>query len=242
MGLCPTPTQRSSPARPNGRARLASRSKSLQPFSYSSLVFPALGVSTWAECCNLAVSRIRKQCLAFLKNTAPTCEGKCNQRSAGCRCTDAAANSYSPIKGSNPNLRSMTYAGLKLLAYAHGAGIRIYPFDAAPDHANARLYEIYPSHSWKYVGVARSAANLEPFVSASNRLGILSVKLGGGTRADNADSADAVVACVTMAAAIRMYDMDRDWEKRPGLASEEEWGLRHQEGLIVRLFSSPSTS
>jgi hypothetical protein len=212
------------------------------PFSYSSLAFPALGVSKWAECRCLAASRTRKDFLAFLKNAAPTWEGKCTQPSKGCRCTDAAANSYSPFKVNNPNLRSMTYAGLKLLAFAHDAGLRIYPFDAEPDHAKARLYEIYPSHSWKYVGVTRSAVNLESFVAAFNGRGILNVKFGPDIHADNGDSADAVVACITMAAAVQMHDIDQDWGKRPGFASPEEWGLRGKEGLIVRLFSSPSTS
>jgi len=228
------------------------------PFSYSSLAFRALGVSTWAECGRLATSQTRERFLDFLRNKAPTCEGKCVEHSKGCRCTDAKASSYSSFKLNNPNFRSMTYAGLKLLTYAKKAGVCIYPFDAkkagvciypfdakkagvciypfdaAPDQANARLYEIYPSHSWKRVGVTRSAGNLQEFVAAFNRLGALKAKLSPGMSATNTDYADAVVAGITLAAAIRSCNIDQDWGTRAEFISDAEWSLRQKEGLIVR--------
>ena len=205
------------------------------PFSYSSLAFPDLGVLTWEECRRLAMSRTREEFHDFLQEVAPHCEARCTEHGGGCRRTDAAAHAWSPFKCNNPDLRSMTYAGLKLLTYLHDAGIRIYPFDAAPDHEKARLYEIYPSHSWKCVDVQRSAQRLQRFIAKFNQLGVLDVAPSEDIRADNADSADAVVACITMAAAIRMYDIESAWENRPSFASEEEWRLRRQEGIIVRL-------
>ena len=52
--------------------------------------------------------------------------------------------------------------------------------------------------------------------------------------ATNTDYADAVVACITLAAAIRSCNIDQDWGTRAEFISDAEWSLRQKEGLIVR--------
>ncbi len=99
----------------------------------------------------------------------------------------------------------------------------------------SRLYEVYPSHTWRQVGLSRST-DLGPFVELfSNKYGF-NVKIENRPlKMENLDAADAVVACVTMAYAVDRYGLEPGWNKQHAWISELEWEHRHEEGLIVKV-------
>jgi len=71
----------------------------------------------------------------------PGCETTCKAPSIYCRAVDVVAGAFSPLKKTNPTMRMMTYAGLKLLSYLRRLGHRVYPFDQI-DLRASRLYEV----------------------------------------------------------------------------------------------------
>jgi hypothetical protein len=161
-------------------------------------------------------------------------EGKCGAESVLCRKTDQAMNAYSPLKRVNPGLHAMLYSGLKILWYCASQGIGIYPI-VEPSGRKTQLYEVYPSHTWLKVGMQRST-NLKAFVEGFNKLGIIKVTLPEEFHTvDNQDIADSIVACITIATIMKRDRLFEDFSKQPAFASNEEWRVAINEGLIVRI-------
>jgi hypothetical protein len=77
------------------------------------------------------------------------------QHSIYCRLIDANAGSFSPFKKYKPNMQSMIYGGLKFLSYLRRSGNNVYPFDKL-DKSRSRIYEVYPSHTWKLLGLKKT--------------------------------------------------------------------------------------
>ncbi len=128
----------------------------------------------------------------------------------------------------------MTYAGLKMLSYLNQLGNLVYPFDQFNVKVS-RLYETYPSHTWRQVGLARSL-DLSPFVELFYNKYNYKVKIENHSqRVENLDASDAVVPCVTMAYALERYELESDWNRRQNWITDLEWDNRHQEGLIVKV-------
>lgn len=159
-------------------------------------------------------------------------EGKCGVASFYCRETDAACAAYSGLKRVNPSLVAMLYAGSKLLWYLRAGSVAAYPLDAP---AQKQVCEVYPSHTWARVGLARST-DVASFVAAFNALGILHVVLPAEFHmVASQDTADSIVACITTAAAQHIDHIFEDWTARPSFATQAEWAVAHLEGIIVRL-------
>ncbi len=159
-------------------------------------------------------------------------EGKCGAASPYCRETDAAAGAYSGLKRVNPSLVAMLYAGSKLLWYLRVGGVAAYPLGTP---AQKQVCEVYPSHTWARVELARST-NVEAFVAAFNALGIIHVELPAAySVVATQDSADSIVACVTTAAAQQVDHIYENWTSRPSFATAAEWAVAHLEGMIVRI-------
>jgi hypothetical protein len=110
-------------------------------------------------------------------------------------------------------MRMMTYAGLKMLFYLRNFGSVVYPFDPF-EQGVSRLYEAYPSHTWKQVGLPRDT-DLGPFVKLFYEEFGFKVKIANHlVNMENLDAADAVVACVTMAYALERYELEYDWNRQ----------------------------
>jgi hypothetical protein len=198
------------------------------PFALTQQAYKWLGVGSW-EGLLTQIARMHRR--EFPEKLPGGHEGKCAKPGIYCRHTDVKVNAYSPIKKYNPNMRGMTYGGLKLLAHLRQMDVQIYPFDAYGEGA-ARVYEVYPSHTWKQVGLPRGK-DMQRFADHFNRLEAvpLEVRLELET-VENQDIADSVVACVTTAAALS--ELEPDWEKCPRTVTAAEWQHRHDEGLIIR--------
>lgn len=199
------------------------------PFALPKAGYRALKLPGWTELLDYATNSERDQ---FLNSPLIqlSCESKySNESLRDCwRETDIAVDSFSPLKRNNPNMLSMTYGGLKLLAYLRKQGVKVFPFDNL-DKSHSRVYEVYPSNTWAFLGQARSFTNL-PVILA----GVSSVQYRVGLSIPNQDAADAVIAAVTLAACIREFRLEDDWSKFPPCWREEEWNARNLEGVIVR--------
>ena len=131
-------------------------------------------------------------------------------------------------------MRMMTYAGLKLLSYLRIFGNVVYPFDNLNNDVS-RIYEVYPSHTWKQVGLPRGI-DLGPFIELFYENYGFKVKIENHPlNMENLDAADAVVACVTMAYALERYGLEPDWHRQHHWISADEWKHRCEEGLIVKV-------
>jgi hypothetical protein len=148
--------------------------------------------------------------------------------------TSKAVSSFSPFKRYNPNMQAMIYGGLKLLSYLKRSGNSIYPFDV-PDKSKSRIYEIYPSHTWKGLGLNRSGDLLSFAGNFHKKTGIEVIIPEGISKVGTLDAADAVVACVTIGHALLRSDIDDDWSAALPWVSTDEWDLRLWEGMIVRV-------
>ena len=162
-------------------------------------------------------------------------ENNCRKHSLCCRLGDAAVSGCSPFKKYNPNMRAMIYGGLKILSYLRRSGNNIYPFDML-DKEKSRVYEVYPSHTWRALGLNRSV-ELKEFADkfykkTGTEVIIPDVVL---VKVDSLDAVDAVAACVTLGCVLLRSDIDNDWSAAPPGISAEEWALRLWEGLVVRI-------
>ena len=141
----------------------------------------------------------------------------------------------SPFKGTNPNMRSMTYSGMKLLAYLRQLGHVVYPFDKYQDNV-ARPYEVYPSYLWRNLGLKRNI-DIREFIRRFNLNFNLKIdmQLKEG-QIDSLDASDAVVACASLGQVIYEFQIDskNSWDKKLCWINEQEWENRLLEGLIVR--------
>jgi hypothetical protein len=121
------------------------------PFSIPEEAFRQLKLNSWEELLTLSAEYERKGFDRFITDSGiPACESQCRDHSICCRVADASIHSFSSLKRTNPNMRMMTYAGLKLLSYLRSLGNVVYPFDKL-DKGVSRLYEVYPSHTWRQV-------------------------------------------------------------------------------------------
>jgi hypothetical protein len=163
-------------------------------------------------------------------------EDGCQQPGPGCRLTDALSGALSPLKQYWPNVLEMTCEGLKLLGYLRRHDVSVYPFDR-PDPDHVRIYEVSPSNTWARVGLGKRAITRH-FVQAFNRLEGRAVDLSllEDTLPLEYDIY-AVLSCATLANAIRAFGLDEQWDEMPAFATDPEWAIRLQEGLIVRLQS-----
>ncbi len=205
------------------------------PFSVPWEVFKILQLKNWNELLADMAKYSRKEFDSFIAESGvPSCEARCRDGSICCRAVDASINSFSPLKRTNPNMRAMTYAGLKLLSYLRKLGNVVYPFNRFNENVS-RLYEVYPSNTWHQAGFSRSA-DLKQFTERFTckydfRLEVEEQLLD----INSLDAADAVVACFTMGYAMYSFRLENDWGKKHGWISDVEWSHRYNEGLIVKV-------
>ncbi len=110
------------------------------PFSIPVDVLKRLGINTWSELVDAVIEYNRKDFDFYLADSGiEPCNDRCQEPSRCCRAIDASINAFSPLKKVNPNMRMMTYAGLKFLSYARRLGNIVYPFDQFNDQVS-RLY------------------------------------------------------------------------------------------------------
>ncbi|MGM0652353.1 MAG: hypothetical protein ACQES4_06185 [Bacillota bacterium] len=205
------------------------------PFSLPGKAFDLLQLGGWKELLAKAVQCGRNEFARFLSEYGvPSCEVRCSEHSLCCRAVDASINSFSALKRTNPNMRAMTYAGLKLLSYLRSLGNTVYPFDQF-NISVSRLYEVYPSNTWHLAGLPRGI-DLGPFAREfSNRYGFRVDMDRLATDLKCLDAADAVVACVTLGYVINKDGLEGNWEKRHKWINDVEWQQRSIEGLIVKV-------
>ncbi len=207
------------------------------PFSIPIDAVKRLKINKWNELLSVVAECDRKDFDFFIANSGiPACNVRCQEPSTCCRAVDASINSFSPIKRIRPNMRMMTYAGLKLLSYLRRLGNAVYPFDHF-DLSISRIYEVYPSHGWRQVGLSLNK-DLNQFVNRfyeqyGLRVSVKDIHLALAIQSP--DAADAVVACVTMAYALERCGLEPDWQRQHDWISDLEWANRYQEGLIVKL-------
>ncbi len=149
-----------------------------------------------------------------------------------CREVDNSIQAFSPLKKTNPNMRAMVYAGLKFLYYLRRVGHKVYPFDHR-DRTFSRIYEVYPSHAWRQLGLSRNTS-LDQLAKGFKDKYDFHVELDEGLfQVESLDAADAVAACVTMAFVLDKWGLEEDWKRKPPWITKREWALRFEEGLIV---------
>jgi len=204
------------------------------PFSMPADALPILGFDNRDEMLDVVTRMTRKEFARFIDVSLPDYPRKCEgEHSLYCRATDVAVNAHSVFKTVNPNLRVMMYAGLKLIHYLSQHGVNVYPFGEY-SAGQSNVHEIYPSYVWQKAGLKRST-DINRFIEQFNALGLVSVSCEFDTGAiDNQDLADSIVACVMMATAYVTQEMSRGWDYQLPIFTEDEWGWRSIEGLIVR--------
>ncbi len=137
------------------------------PFSLPAEALKQMKLRSWRDLLDLAANYQRSDFGIFVEDSGmPSCELKCHGHSNCCRAVDGSIQSFSPLKKTNPNMRMMTYAGLKMLSYLRNFGNVVYPFDLF-EQGISRLYEVYPSHTWKQVGLKLNK-DLNQFVNRFN--------------------------------------------------------------------------
>jgi len=208
------------------------------PFSIPTGALKALGFDSRDDMLSAIVSMTRKEFAQFIEVKLQDHARKCAEADGiYCRHTDVAVQAHSVFKTVNPNLRVMIYAGLKLVHYLLQAEVNVYPFGNivggySPERPS--IYEVYPSYTWQKTGLKRST-DIDSFIEQFNALDLISVSCEFDTRTvKNQDLADSVVACVMMATAYITQEMDKGWDYRLPICTDEEWNWRYIEGLIVR--------
>lgn len=206
------------------------------PFALPQPAYSVLGVKNWDELLTSTSQLTRANFLTWLEKHIPRNEKACEIPSVRCRVTDVVNFTKSPLKQVNPNLRAMIYGGFKILHYLKRysqemeRSLHIFPFD--PPYSPC-LFEVYPSHTWRKVGMERTT-HLREFVNRFNQLNLLEVILPPEMdQVHSQDLADSCVACITLATAIHQGAFANTG--KPSFATDEEWAVRHSEGLIVRI-------
>jgi hypothetical protein len=207
------------------------------PFAPAFPAYERMGFSQWEHWLQLANRSTRSMFSSHLASTFLPHEGRCHSSNWACRHTDVACHAASPFKQVQPNMRSMVYAGWKLLHYAQNAGCSIYPWNYK---ANVPiLCEVYPSHTARLATGKRAleihtVAQLTTLYGGFRKLTISDDLCIPPTQ----DAVDACIACLTLAA---VYVRDRvalEQGNQPSFSSKLEWENRQYEGLIVRLANS----
>lgn len=211
------------------------------PFAPPSPAYERIGFSEWSDWLQFAASTTREQFMQQLEAHFPAYESACRLHGWACRHTDIAAQAASVFKRVQPNLRSMIYAGWKLLAYARRFGVRVYPFDGVEDRDTPcapTLYEIYPSHTARLATKRRTLDVMRSADWVRGAAGLRDIELPERLSLPaSQDAADAFVACLTLAAVMQLHaePLRAQMPVRPLFALEAEWAEREREGLIVRL-------
>lgn len=206
------------------------------PFALPEPVAAALGVREWAAQLDLARRWSRKRFLEAV--TAVTGHG-CNQPATGTedpcfRATDRQVKAKSPLKRVKPNMASMTFAGLRFLAYLRSQDWPVFPFDRAtllPSWEDpGRLAEVYPRLVWRRAGLnPRDEHTVAALVDYAAGQGLVVKGYPPFTPVVSQDEGDAMAACVGLALAARAAANDAGPE-----TSAEERARSDHEGLIVR--------
>jgi len=205
------------------------------PFSITIEAMKSLNISGWEELLEVVANYERSNYDLFISGSGiDSCEARCLETSVCCRAVDAGIKAFSPLKKTNPNMRMMTYAGLKLLAYLRRLGNTVYPFDC-PDRERSRLYEVYPSHTWLQLGLSHSLS-LEVLLEQFQKRYNLKLEIEDHLlQLESLDAADAVAACITVAYGLDHYDLEVDWSRKHSWISDAEWERRQQEGLVLQI-------
>lgn len=205
------------------------------PFALPKNAQESLNIMCWDKLLEKVVTYSRGDFEHIINESGiPPFEARCKEQSICCRVADASSNAFSALKKNNPNMRVMTYAGLKLLSYLRNLGNRVYPFDRL-DQETSRLYEVYPAHTWNKAGLPRTRF-LKQFANNFNKKYDFKVELNDHIlTVDSPDAADAVVACVTLGYVLFKYELETDWSKQYSWISNDEWDSRYEEGLIVKV-------
>ncbi len=204
------------------------------PFALPQESYPELGLKSWNELLQFAVAHDRDHFMSILNDKLPNHEVCSKEKSHLCRYSDVYVKTFSPLKRYNPNLRSMLYGGLKMLAYLRQCGSVVYPFDEL-DLKVSRIYEVYPSYLWAKAKMRRTT-NLKKFADVFNEMSRLKLVLGKEFyEAPNQDFADAVLACLMMAQGIVDLKIEKTWNKPFKGLTAAEWQVRNLEGIILRL-------
>jgi hypothetical protein len=210
------------------------------PFALPGAAYPALALHDWQALLDFMDSYETPQVAHFLRTAGlRSSEDRCRGPGAGCRLTDALSGAFGPLARHGPGSPGIAIEWLKMLGHLRRHDIRVYPFDRQfpdqPGPDTTKVYEVDPSHTRAWVGFEEGATPPD-FVEAFNRLKDRAVKLVMlrdtpiPTR-----GLDAVVACATLANALRAYGLQRRWDAMPANVTAREWGARQKEGLIVRL-------
>ena len=205
------------------------------PFSIPVKALNQMKMNSWVELLENVVGFKRSDFDPLgSKSTDISFEVRCQQSSICCRSVDASTNAFSPLKRYVPNMLMMTYAGLKLLSYLRKFGNVVYPFDHF-NNSVSRLYEIYPSHTWRQTGLCRKLYIKEFFEIFQDKYNFKVEISDHLLPLKTLDAADAVIACVTLAYALDKNKFEADWDKKHSWYSDDEWKNRHLEGLIVKM-------
>ncbi|OKP93503.1 hypothetical protein [Paenibacillus sp. P46E] len=160
------------------------------------------------------------------------------------RFTDIALQAKSPVSSTPIAMHGMLFGGRKLLHHLQH-DVCVYPFDPL-QKTLSRLYEVYPSHGWKSLGLKSSEpgafqelqavfkANVDVGFDVTVSREAMQGALTAGTK-PNLHAMDAVMACIEMGYCLWKYNLEEDWEQRPAFAAGKEWEQRSLEGLAVRL-------
>jgi len=215
------------------------------PFALPGAAYPALALHDWQALLDFMDSYETPQVADFLRTARlQGSEDRCRGPGAGCRLTDALSGAFGPLARHGPGSLRIAIEWLKLLGRLRRHDIRVYPFDRPfpdrpfpkqPGPDTTKVYEVDPSHTRAWIGFEEGAMPPD-FVEAFNRLKDRAVKLV--TFPDTpipTRGLDAVVACATLANALRAYGLQRGWDAMPANVTVREWEARQKEGLIVRL-------
>ncbi len=203
------------------------------PFSLPRQLFTQLNFNNWEELLQYTSQAARYRFIREVTAALPiSCEIKCREPSNCCRHTDGAVNAFSPLKQNNPNMLAMTYAGLKFLYYLRSLGHAVFPFDNF-DKTVSRLYEVYPSCTWRHLHLYRSNS-LEQLIYVFWEKFGLQINLEMESELGSIDAADAAVVCITLGLVIHKYQIEENWRLKSSRWEEKEWDNRFWEGMIIR--------
>jgi hypothetical protein len=158
-------------------------------------------------------------------------ERPCLQPGLCCRATDGAVRAQSVFKQVNPTMRVITYSGLKLLHYLRRQQIPVYPFDRVQS-SPVWVAEVYPSHTWHTLGYRQRTVDLSDLPQRFTHLTGCQLTLRD-THLPNQDAADAILACLTMAVALRQHDFTTG--SLPVNWTDAERSSYRSEGGILRV-------
>ncbi|ANY70273.1 hypothetical protein BBD42_30090 [Paenibacillus sp. BIHB 4019] len=197
--------------------------------------------ASWKDFLEDAYSDTREQ---FKTKFGKVHSGKNN--AVDCRVTDIVVDAKSPIATTPISMNGMLFGGRKLLLNILDSA-SIYPFTKR-DAGAARLYEVYPSNGWSLLGLNREGPQdiehlstafkerIDPDFHIELDSSLIPLEKSGKKAGKPIQhAADALMACLTLGYCLLKYKIDEEWDHQPSFVSNEEWSMRRQEGLIVRM-------